>query len=274
VILALINSKGGVAKTTTAVNVGAALARELKDRRRVLLVDLDSQASASLSLGLGRDELEPSSASVLLEGARVELAARSTAVAGLDIVPGSMRLMSADVNLAAAKAPHTVLATALHQVRDLYDYIVLDCPPSLSLLSVNAIVAADALVVPVVPEYLAIEGLANLLQAVEQVRESFDVAAPLLGVALTRVDYRTRAATEYVEQLRAHFGRDVFRTEIRVSARLAEAPSSHRVIFDHDRSSPAAVAYRDLASEIVQRSNSGRKEGKTSRRQATQRRAR
>jgi chromosome partitioning protein len=271
VILALINSKGGVAKTTTAVNVSAALARELKARRRVLLVDLDSQASASLSLGIGRDELEPSSASVLLEGTPVEAGIRSTAVAGLDILPGSMRLMSADVNLAAAKTPHSVLATALRQVRSSYDFILLDCPPSLSLLSVNAIVAADALVVPVVPEYLAIEGLANLLEAVGQVRESFGVAAPLLGVALTRVDYRTRAATEYVEQLRAHFGRDVFRTEIRVSARLAEAPSEHRSIFDHDRSSPAAVAYRDLASEIAKRSNSGRQEGKPSRRTSTPR---
>jgi len=167
-ILALVNNKGGVAKTTTAANLASALARK---GNQVLLVDLDAQGSASLAFGIGRADLSPSVADVLFDGTPVRQAIRRTTVDGLDLLTGSMTLANADLILGDRHGREGRLKTVLDPVRSDYGFIVIDAPPSLSLLPVNALVAADAFIVPIVPHYLALEGLVNLLEAVDRIRE-------------------------------------------------------------------------------------------------------
>jgi chromosome partitioning protein len=249
-ILALINNKGGVGKTTTAMNLAAGLARR---DRRVLLVDLDSQGSASLSLGVARTALSPSSAEVLLDELPIAQAIRPTPVTGLDLLTGTMALANADLRLAERAGRERRLQAALDPVRQAYAFILIDCPPSLSLLPVNALIAADAFLVPVTPHYLALEGLVNLMEAVERVRQGVHTAAPLLGLVLTLVDYRLRVTREIVDLIRGQYGDQVFRTEIRVNVRLAEAPSFGQPIFVYDPASTGAEAYRRLTMEVLQR---------------------
>jgi chromosome partitioning protein len=255
-IIALVNNKGGVAKTTCAVNLAAALA---KPTRRILLVDLDSQGSASFSLGITRANLRPSTADVLLDGLPIHQAIRNTVVEGLDVVTGSMELANADIVLADTSGRENRLKEALTPIREHYPFIVLDCPPSLSLLPINALIAADTFIVPITPHYLALEGLVNLFDAIERMRQSFGTVASLLGLVLTIVDYRTRAAGEVVEMIRSQYKTKVFRTEIRVNVRLTEAPSFGQTILDYATASTGATAYRDLAAEVLQRC---RREGK------------
>ena len=249
-IVALVNNKGGVAKTTTAVNLAAALASKTK---RVLLVDLDSQGSASFSLGVARAQLSPSSAEVLLEDTPIRDAIRSTSIQGLDLVTGSMALANADLALVDVKGRERRLATTLAPVRDEYAYILLDCPPSLSMVPINALVAADAFLVPVTPQYLALEGLVNLMTATEQLRRGTGAQAALLGLVLTQVDRRPKVTTEIIDLIRGHYGDRVFKTEIPINVRLSEAPSFGRSIFEHDPSSSGADAYKRLATEFAHR---------------------
>jgi len=259
-VLALVNNKGGVGKTTTAVNLAAGIAQH---EHRVLLVDLDSQGSASLSLGVPKTELAPSTADVLLDEIPIQEAIRATNVEGLDLLTGSMELANADLAWADVKGREARLRNALTSVRDDYDFVLLDCPPSLSLLPINALVGSDAFIVPVVPHYLAMEGLANLMGAVERVREGMGAEVPLLGLVLTMVDYRTRATAETVNMIREHFGKDVLKTEIRVNVRLTEAPSFGQCIFQYDNSATGAEAYRQLAAEVLKRTSKAAKAGRT-----------
>ena len=253
-ILAIVNNKGGVGKTTTAVNLAAALAGR---KRRALLVDLDSQGSASLSLGVPRAELSPSSAEVLLEGESLSGAIRKTRVEGLSLLTGSMALANADLMLAETRGRESLLKEVLDPVREDYRFILVDCPPSLSLLPINALVACDYYIVPVVPHYLALEGLVNLTDAVERVRQGIGTEASLLGFLLTMVDYRLRVTHEIVKMIRDHYQEKIFETEVRVNVRLTEAPSFGQTIFDYDHSSTGAQAYRRLATEVLQRVKKG-----------------
>jgi chromosome partitioning protein len=249
-IIAVVNNKVG--KTTSAVNLAAGIAAVGK--RRGLLIDLDAQGSASLSLGLSRADLTPGTAEVILEGHPVREAIRPSSVKGLEILPGSMALASADLALSVITGREVVLKNALKPILAGYDFAVLDCPPSLGLLTVNALTAADFFIIPMTPDYLALEGLVNFLDAVEKIRAGIGgkVAAPL-GILLTLADYRLNVTEEIGRMIRGHYGRLVFNTEIRGNVRLKEAPSFGKSIFDYDNYSPGAKAYRELAKEVTQR---------------------
>lgn len=250
ITIALVNNKGGVGKTTSAVNLAAGLAAA---DHRVLLVDLDAQGSAGLSLGLGRDALSPGAAEVILDGLPVRGAIRPSSVKGLDILPGSMTLASADLALADVKGRELVLKAALRPALGDYDFIVLDCPPSLGLLTVNALTAADFFLVPVTPDYLSLEGLVNLMNAAEKIKAGIGKTAALLGILLTLADYRLGVTKEIGDMIRGHYGRLVFKTEIRGNVRLKEAPSFGKSIFDYDHAAAGAEAYRQLTKEVLQR---------------------
>ena len=249
--VALVNNKGGVGKTTSAVNLAAGFAA---GKRRVLLADLDAQGSASLSLGLTRADLTPGTAEVILDGLPIREAIRPSSVKGLDILPGSMTLASADLALSIVKGREVVLKDALTPILGDYDFAVLDCPPSLGLLTVNALTAADFFIIPLTPDYLSLEGLVNFMDAVEKIRSGIGgkVAAPL-GILLTLADYRLNVTEEIGKMIRGHWGRLVFKTEIRGNVRLKEAPSFGKTIFDYDKGSAGAEAYQELTKEVLQR---------------------
>ena len=249
-IIAVINNKGGVGKTTSAVNLAAGITA---GKRRGLLVDLDAQGSASLSLGMSRADLTPGTAEVILDGLPILQAIHPSSVKGLDILPGSMALASADLSLSVITGREVVLKNALKPVLADYDFAVLDCPPSLGLLTVNALTAADFFLVPVTPDYLATEGLVNLMDAVEKVKAGIGKAADLLGIVLTLADRRLNVTEEIGRMIRGYYGRLVFKTEIRGNVRLKEAPSFGKTIFAYDNGSAGAEAYRELTKEVLQR---------------------
>ena len=249
-ILTVINNKGGTGKTTSAVNLAAALALK---HRRTLLIDLDSQASASLSLGIDRAHLRPSIADAILTGRAVAGIIRKTGAEGLDIITGSAELADADLQLAPMMGREDRLKAAIGPIRADYDFIILDCPPSLGLLAVNAMVAADAFILPTPPEYLALEGLVGMMDAVERIHQGIGDACRLLGILLTKVDHRRRVTAEIIEVIRGHYKDQVFKTEVGVDVRLIEAPAFGQTIFQYDRGSAGADAYRRLADEIIRR---------------------
>ena len=248
-VLAVLNNKGGVGKTTASVNLAAALATP---KRRVLLIDLDSQASASRWFGVARPQLVPSSADCLLHDYPVTKAVRQTSTRNLDLITGSTELANADLALSDVPGRELTLTHALDGIRSRYDVVVLDCPPSLSLIGVNALLAADAVIVPVTPQFLAIEGLVSLLAAVDQVRTRLGSRVRLLGILLTMVT-GTRAASEAKRTLRGHHPDRVFQTEILESRTLEEAPGRCKTVFECGPRSRAAEAFRRLAGEVLDR---------------------
>lgn len=249
-ILALANQKGGVGKTTTAVNLGAALAALNK---RVLLVDLDPQANATSHLGYHRGEVERSVYNVLIGRTTVLEATVHTTRLNLDLLPAVPELAGAEVEIVGMMAREQILRKALAKVLDRYDYILLDPPPSLGLLTVNALTAANGVIVPVQAEYLALEGLSQLVNTLTLVQEQLNPTLQIMGLLLTMYDARTNLAADVAAEVRKHFPNQVFNSYIPRNVRLSEAPSHGSTIFELDPRSSGAEAYAALASEVVAR---------------------
>ena len=248
-VYAVANQKGGVGKTTTAVNVAACVAEA---GYRALVVDVDPQCNATVGLGLAKD-LEPSVYDVLAGDASLAEAARPSDVVRLDVVPSSPDLAGASVELPRLSGWETRLRAALAPVRDEYAFTLLDCPPSLGPLTVDALVAADRLIVPVQAEYYALEGVAALLETVAVIQRELNPPLTVAGMLLTMHDGRTRLSRDVERDLREHFPKLVFDTVIPRNVRISEAPSFGRPVIHHDPHSAGAGAYFDLAKEVAAR---------------------
>ncbi|MCX7807693.1 MAG: AAA family ATPase [Deltaproteobacteria bacterium] len=245
-VVAIANQKGGVGKTTTAVNLAASLAVA---EQRVLLVDVDGQGNASSSLGLCRGRVQAGTYEVLLGQRGVEEVTFPTELSNLFIVPATPDLSAAELELAGLEDRAYRLRQAISPVRNDYDFIFIDCPPSLGLLTINALVAADEVIVPVQCEYLALEGLSALGDTIERVRRGLNTALRLDGVVLTMYDNRTSLSREVAEEVRKHFR--VYETVIPRNVKLAEAPSHGKPIILYDATSKGSHAYLDLARELL-----------------------
>lgn len=248
--IAVCNQKGGVGKTTTAVNLSACLAIIGK---RVLLIDLDPQASATVSSGVDRNNFKTTSYDVLVDGATIQDAVVETSVKGMDMVPASWELAKAELRLPQLDEPDTAMRKACQAIREQYDAIFFDCPPSLGVLTSNALVAAEAVVIPVQCEYLALEGLSALVQAIEMVRSGRNPALEIAGIVLTMTDFRSNLAREVAEEVKRFFPGKVFETAIPRNIRVAESPSFGKPVCVYEPHSTGSMAYQLLAEEVAKR---------------------
>ncbi len=246
-VLAIANQKGGVGKTTTAVNLGAALA-ELG--YRVLVVDLDPQGNATTGLGISHRNVEGSIYDVIMNDVPVEDCVEPTSVRNLFVVPATIDLAGAEIELVPAFSRELKLRRAIQAARDEYDFVMIDCPPSLGLLTVNGLAAADDVIVPIQCEYYALEGLGQLLRNLTLVKTNLNPTLDLRGIVLTMYDARTKLAEQVEREVREHFGPKVYRTVVPRTVRISEAPSFGQPVTVFDASSRGAVAYRELAKEV------------------------
>jgi chromosome partitioning protein len=246
-VLAVTNQKGGVGKTTTAVNLGAALA-DLGFR--VLVVDLDPQGNATTGLGLNTRDLQSSMYDVILHDAPIDDCIEATSVRNLFVAPASLDLAGAEIELVPAFSREMKLKRALAEVRDEYDYVLIDCPPSLGLLTVNSLAAATEVLVPIQCEYYALEGLGQLLRNVNLVQKNLNPELEVGAIVLVMYDARTKLSDQVAHEVRAHFGDKVCRTVVPRTVRLSEAPSYGQPITAFDPTSRGAIAYRELAKEV------------------------
>lgn len=245
-VISVINSKGGIGKTTTAVNMAVGLKQA---GYKVLLIDLDSQASASFSLGMERENLTPGADSVIFGEQSPESVIRKGTV---DLIPGNFELANIDFSLSEASHPYKVVSDSFGGIRG-YDFTIIDCPPSTSLLTVGSIYTSDGYIIPVQPHYLALEGLKSFQETINKAKESFGIRAENLGILITMADYRSKATKEIIGLLREAFKGLMFDTEIRINTKLAEAPSFGKDIYSYDPNSTGAQAYTKFTNELLNR---------------------
>lgn len=249
-IISIINQKGGVGKTTTTVSLAAFIG---KKKKKVLLIDLDPQGNASSGLGVNKSELENSTYDVLVNDLAISEAIIPSSAESVDICPTNINLAGAEVELVAAMSREMILKNALSEVKDNYDYIFIDCPPSLGILTLNALAASNGLIIPIQGEYYALEGLTQLINTMNIVKKKLNPNIGILGVVLTMFDRRTQLTKQVKEEVEKYFGDKVFKTYIPRNVRLAEAPSHGLAISDYDPNSKGGKAYADLAAELIKR---------------------
>ena len=249
-VISIVNQKGGVGKTTTAVNLSAFLA---KKHKKVLMVDLDPQGNATSGFGFDKLELENTVYDLLVNEEDIQNVIVPTQVKNVDMCPTNINLAGAEVELVSAISRETILKNAIDTVRDHYDYIIIDCAPSLGLLTINALAACDGVIVPIQGEYYALEGLTQLIDTINMIRKKLNPKIGITGVVITMHDSRTQLTKQVVEEVQKYFGDKVFKTFIPRNVRLAEAPSHGKTIDEYDAKSKGALAYQALANEVLKR---------------------
>lgn len=249
-VIAVCNQKGGTGKTTSAINLAAYLALANK---KILLIDIDPQGNATSGLGIDKNSLGKTIYHVLINHIEIEKVILSTKLKNLFLIPSNPQLTGAEIELVELEGRERKLNSAIHKIRSLYDYILIDCPPSLGLLTVNALTASDATLIPIQCEYYALEGLSQLLNTIELVRRSLNPSLEIEGVLLTMADYRTNLTNEVINEVREFFKEKVYQTVISRSVRLSEAPGFGKPIAVYDKDSAGAQRYLELSQEILNR---------------------
>ncbi|SEW28329.1 chromosome partitioning protein [Ruminococcaceae bacterium KH2T8] len=249
-IISVVNQKGGVGKTTTTVSLAAFIG---KKRKKVLMIDLDPQGNATSGLGIDKSEIENSTYDVMVNDVPISEAIVESSANNVDICPTNINLAGAEVELVGAMSREQILKNAIEEVADNYDYIFIDCPPSLGILTINALTASNNLIIPIQGEYYALEGLSQLVDTVNKVKKKLNKNINILGVVLTMFDKRTQLTRQVKDEVENYFGDKVFKTLIPRNVRLAEAPSHGLAISDYDPNSKGGKAYESLASEVLKR---------------------
>ena len=249
-VIAVINQKGGVGKSTSVVNLSACLG---ENKKKILVVDFDPQGNTTSGYGIDKEELEHDVYDIILHDYPIEETIQETCVQNVFIVPATIQLATAEIELVSAMARESVLKEALNGIKDEFDYVFIDCPPSLGLLTINALVAADSLLIPIQCEYYALEGVAKLLESMQMVKRRMNPDLEIFGVVMTMYDSRTTLSKQVVDEVQSYFGKKMFKTIIPRNVKLSEAPSHGLPVIKYARVSKGALAYGKLAREVVAR---------------------
>lgn len=249
-VIAVINQKGGVGKSTSVVNLSACLG---ENKKKVLVVDFDPQGNSTSGYGIEKDELEHDVYDVILDGHPIEDAIIETCEPNVFIVPATIQLATAEIELVSLEKRESVLKEAINRVKDEFDYVFIDCPPSLGLLTINALIAANSLIIPIQCEYYALEGVAKLLESMEMVKRHKNPELEIFGVLMTMYDSRTTLSKQVVDEVKSYFGKTMFKTIVPRNVKLSEAPSHGLPVVKYARVSKGSLAYMKLAKEVVAR---------------------
>ena len=249
-VIAVINQKGGVGKSTSVINLSACLG---ENKKKVLVIDFDPQGNSTSGYGIEKDELEHDVYDVILDGFPIEDAIIETCEPNVFIVPATIQLATAEIELVSLEKRESVLKEAVSRVKDEFDYVLIDCPPSLGLLTINALIAANSLIIPIQCEYYALEGVAKLLESMEMVKRHKNPNLEIFGVLMTMYDSRTTLSKQVVDEVRRYFGKTMFKTIVPRNVKLSEAPSHGLPVIKYARVSKGSLAYMKLAKEVVTR---------------------